>query len=72
MPQFFWQYPGPSYRPKYMVSGIKWQASLDIKSMSCRYSGAYMCMSYNSLGKEFSSTAIVEVSGLCLDLRSLF
>ncbi|CAH3019856.1 unnamed protein product [Porites evermanni] len=64
-PRFVWRIPGSVFKLIFyrnlLVSGIKWQASLGINSMSCSLSGTYSCMPYNALGYGSRPTITFEV-----------
>lgn len=66
-PRFVWRIPGSVFKLIFyrilLVSGIKWQASLGINSMSCSLSGTYSCMPYNALGYGSRPTITFEVLG---------
>ena len=66
-PRFVWRIPGSVFELIFyrilLVSGIKWQASLGINSMSCSLSGTYSCMPYNALGYGSRPTITFEVLG---------
>lgn len=67
MPMFSIQVPAIfnlTVHGKMKVSGITWQASLDVRSMSCRNSGVFLCIPYNPLGNKAIATVTLEVSGL--------
>ena len=66
-PRFIFRIPDLANSPVYrhlMVRGIRWEISIDIRSMNCRNSGAFICMPYNPLGSKDTASVTFELLGL--------